>query len=103
VERLLKSDRAFTLAASVAHEFNNDLTIILSGVAGSLAAMEPGHPARPALAASRAAAERCAARCRDLLQLAEAHHVRPLRLPIASLMTLMQPQYPSSSHSPALL
>ncbi len=87
----------------MAHEFNNDLTIILNGIAGSLAAMEPGHPARPALSASRAAAERCATRCQDLLQLAESHRVRPLRLPLASLLTLMQPQYRSGSRSPALL
>jgi hypothetical protein len=29
--------------------------------------------------------------------------VRPLRLPLASLITLMQPRYPSGSRAPALL
>jgi hypothetical protein len=36
-------------AAAAAHDFNNELTVILSSVANSIMSLEPGPPARPQL------------------------------------------------------
>jgi hypothetical protein len=35
------------VAAHAAHDFNNELTFIISSVANSIMSLEPGHPARP--------------------------------------------------------
>ena len=68
VEPNTKTDRASVVAAAAAHEFNNELTVILSTVASSLEALEPGHPARRHLLELQEAAERCALNSFGLLR-----------------------------------
>lgn len=54
-------DRAGMLAAAVASEFNDELTLILSHCERSLEILGGGHPAAEALMELRQAALRCAA------------------------------------------
>ena len=56
------------MAAAAAHDFNNELTVILSSVSSLVQALEPGHPARPHLLDLRDAALRCARMSSGLLQ-----------------------------------
>ncbi len=60
VERLIKADRAHTVAIRAAHEFNNDLTVILNSVSTSLRTLGLDHPARADLLELQRAALRCA-------------------------------------------
>jgi len=59
VERT-KADRAHTVAIRAAHEFNNDLTVILNSVSTSLRSLGLDHPARADLLDLQRAALRCA-------------------------------------------
>jgi len=59
VERITRTDHAYAVAAAAAHDFNNELTVILNSVSNSIRALEPGHPARPQLLELQDAAERC--------------------------------------------
>jgi hypothetical protein len=68
VERLLQSSQAGVVAAAAAHDFNDELTVILSSVSRSILALEPGHPARPYLFDLQGAALRCAYRAARLLE-----------------------------------
>ena len=68
VERNTKTDRASVVAAAAAHEFNNELTVILSTVASSLEALESGYPARASLLELQDAAQRCARNSSGLLR-----------------------------------
>jgi signal transduction histidine kinase len=68
VERFTKADQACTLAAALAHDFNNELTVILSSVSTLIEALEPGHPARPQALDLQDAARRCARKTSGLLR-----------------------------------
>ena len=70
VERLTKNDRACAVAAAAAHDLNNELTVILSSVTTSIAALEADHPARPWLLELRSAAQRSAWKVSGLLNFA---------------------------------
>jgi len=67
VERL-RADQACTLAAALAHDFNNELTVILSSVCNLIEALEPGHPARSQALDLQNAAQRCARKTSGLLR-----------------------------------
>jgi hypothetical protein len=89
VERLTNADRACALAAAaMAHDFNSELTVILSSVSMAIAALEPGHPARRPLFDLENAAERCADKCSDLLVFSARHGVRPSRTTLAAVMEM---------------
>lgn len=60
-------DRAGALAAAVASEFNDELTLILSQCEISLELLGSGHPAAEALVELRHAALRCAGITHSLL------------------------------------
>lgn len=64
---LERSDRLRSLAAAVAEEFNDELTIILNHVALSLDLLGPEHPALEELKDLERSARRCAEIARDLL------------------------------------
>ena len=86
MERLAKNDRACAVAAAAAHDLNNELTVILSSVAKSISALEPGHPARPFLLELRSAAQRCAWKASGLLNYSARGGARPSPAPMESLM-----------------
>lgn len=73
------------MAAAAAHDFNNELTVILSGVSGMITSLEPGHPARPYLLDVQSAAQRCAHKTSGLLAFGT-RRVRPSRASLESLI-----------------
>ncbi len=78
VERLTKADRLSTAAAAVAHDLNNELTVILTSVARSIEALEPGHPSRELLLDLQGAAQRCAWKTSGLLNYSVRLGARPV-------------------------
>jgi hypothetical protein len=78
VEYLTVSDRACAVAAAAAHDFNNELTVILSSVADALGAVPTEHPARELLLDIRAAAQRCAWKASGLLNFSARIHSTPV-------------------------
>ena len=67
MERLTQADRPYAVAAAVAHDFNNELTIILTAVTQSLEMLDDEHPAVDLLLDLQDAAQRCAWRAAGLL------------------------------------
>ena len=59
---------AAVLAASVASEFNDELTLLLNQLAASLDLIGGEHPARAELVAAQHAARRCSGITWDLLE-----------------------------------
>jgi signal transduction histidine kinase len=86
VERIRKPDSACVLAAAAAHDFNNELTVILSSVATLIEAMEPGTPALSQALDLQEAARRCARKSSGLLQFGRRRGARPLRTPLEVLI-----------------
>ena len=81
-------DRAGMLAAAVASEFNDELTLILSQCEISLERLGAGHPAADALLELQQAALRCAAITHCLLSFtvrSGAPHAAPLERVLAAL------------------
>ncbi len=72
-EQLLNSQRreiVGTLAGGVAHDVNNQLTVILGELEQCIETLGPEHPLAPELAVARDAARRCGENTRALLSLA---------------------------------
>jgi hypothetical protein len=67
MEQLNTTKRACAVAAAAAHDFNNELTVILSGTADALRTLSPQHPARQGLLDIQAAAQRCVWKASGLL------------------------------------
>lgn len=77
VERNTKTDRATAVVAAAAHEFNDELTVILNAVAQSLEALPSAHPAYPGLIEAQCAAHRCAQRAEGMLCFSARRGLRP--------------------------
>ena len=86
VERITKADHAYAVAAAAAHDFNNELTVILSSVANSIMSLEPGHPARPHLLDLQEAAQRCTRTTSGLLAFSFSRGARVSPAPFESLI-----------------
>jgi len=86
VERLNHADRVCAIAAAAAQDLNDELTIILNGAAGSIACLEPGHPARPLLSQLQQAVERCVWKTSGLLNYGARRGLRPVPVPMERLM-----------------
>lgn len=86
VERLFKSDQACALAAATAHEFNNELTVILSGVSALIDELGPEHPARVQALDVQNAARRCARKTSGLLRFGTKRGNRTGRMTLERLM-----------------
>lgn len=67
-----------TAAAAVAHDLNNELTVILSSVSRSIETLEPGHPSRDLLLDLQGAAQRCAWKTSGLLNYSVREGARPV-------------------------
>jgi hypothetical protein len=86
VERLTKADRVATVAAAAAHDLNDELTVILSSVTGSIETLEPGHPARPLLLDLQSAAQRCAWKASGLLNYSVRQGAHAVAAPMENLL-----------------
>ena len=62
-----RTRHACAVAAAAAHDFNNELTVILNGASDALRWLEPEHPARALLVEVQAAAQRCVFKASGLL------------------------------------
>jgi hypothetical protein len=67
VDYLSSTNRACAVAAAAAHDFNNELTVIMSSVTAALATLDAAHPARPLLLEIQAASQRCVWKASGLL------------------------------------
>jgi hypothetical protein len=74
------------VAAAAAHDFNDELTVILSSVYSSITALEPGHPARPHLLDLQDAAQRCARKTSGLLSFGLSGGARMVRGPMEKVV-----------------
>lgn len=72
----------------MAHDFNNEFTVILSSVSNAMMALEPGHPARQALVDTEGAIDRCTRKCRSVLAFSVRHGIQPARAPLEAVMQL---------------
>ncbi|HEX3745325.1 MAG TPA: hypothetical protein VHW09_15380 [Bryobacteraceae bacterium] len=86
MEHLSNSKRACAVAAAAAHDFNNELTVIMSSVDGALAKLEPGHAARPLLLDIQAAAQRCVWKASALLNFSARMNSQPVRASLEYLI-----------------
>jgi hypothetical protein len=85
---LSNGERACAVAAAAAHDFNDELTVILSSVSVALGAVRPGHPARERLLDIQASAQRCVWKASGLLNFSARVNPNPVR---ASLEYLIEP------------
>lgn len=68
MERFSRGDQACILATATAHDFNNELTVILSSISTMIDELEPDHPARARALELQDAARRCARKTSGLLR-----------------------------------
>lgn len=86
VERFTKTDQACTLAAAAAHDFNNELTVILSSISNLISTLEPDHPALTQIQDLQQAAQRCARKTSGLLRFGLKRGNRPTRTALETLI-----------------
>jgi hypothetical protein len=87
VEHLNRADRACAVTAAAAHDLNNELTVILSAVCGTLEQLGPTHPSRHLLIQARSAAQRCAWKASGLLTFSAKRGILPVRATLDHLMS----------------
>jgi signal transduction histidine kinase len=79
METLSNAKRACAVAAAAAHDFNNELTVILSSAADALASLDAADPARVLLLDIQAAAQRCVWKASGLLNFSARVNPDPVR------------------------
>jgi hypothetical protein len=85
-ENVSHPDRAGAVAVAAAHEFNDELTVILNSVTRCLGAIEPGHPSRALLLDLLAASQRCVWKAAGLLSFGARRNTGPVRASLESLI-----------------
>lgn len=91
VERLTNADRTCAVAAAAAHDFNDELTIIVNSASKSILMLEPGHPARPYIADIESAAQRCIWKASGLLTYTARRGVRPVSATMERIVAQIEP------------
>ena len=86
VDRILKPDRATAVLAAAAHEFNDELTVIMNAVAESLDALSPTHPQFHSLIEAQCAAHRLARRAEGMLCFSARRGQRPAPSVVEALL-----------------
>lgn len=79
MDYLSPSHRAVAVAAAAAHDFNNELTVILSSVTAVLATLDTEHPAHALLLDIQAAGQRCVWKASALLNYSARVSPEPVR------------------------
>lgn len=87
MERISRPDRTCAVAAAAAHDWNEELTVILSGVDSLLETVHTDGPTRHLLLELRGAAQRCAWKASGLLNFTARRGVRPSAASMESLIT----------------
>jgi hypothetical protein len=91
VERLTNADRTCAVAAAAAHDFNDELTIIVNCACNSILLLEPGHPARPYIADIESAAQRCMWKASGLLTYTARRGVQPVSATMERIVAEVEP------------
>jgi hypothetical protein len=86
VQGFVRNDRASAVAAAVAQDLNDELTVILSSVTGSLIVLDASHPAHEMLLELQSAAQRCAWRAARLLTFSKRRGLRQFPLTVERLL-----------------
>jgi len=86
VERITRIDRACAVAAAAAHDWNDELTLILSGLDNLLKSTGTEDPSREELMELRGAAQRCAWKASGLLNFTARSGARPSAASLESLL-----------------
>ena len=86
IPKLTVASRAAAVHVAAAHDFNNELTIILSAAAEAMLSTESGHPARPLLLDLQMAAQRCAWKASSLLNFGARHGALPVAIRLEELL-----------------
>ena len=79
MDQLTNAKRAGAVAAAAAHDFNNELTVILSSAADALALLDATDPAHLLLLDIQAAAQRCVWKASGLLNFSARVNPDPVR------------------------
>jgi len=84
---MTRIDRTGAVAAAAAHDWNEELTVILSSIDSLLETVTASGPARQILLELRGAAQRCAWKSSGLLNFAARRGARPSAASMESLIT----------------
>jgi signal transduction histidine kinase len=79
MDHLSNAKRACAVAAAAAHDFNNELTVILSSAADALRSLDASDPAHVLLLDIQAAAQRCVWKASGLLNFSARVNPGPVR------------------------
>jgi hypothetical protein len=79
MESMNNAKRACAVAAAAAHDFNNELTVILSSAADALLSLDAANPAHLLLLDIQAAAQRCVWKASGLLNFSARVNPSPVR------------------------
>jgi glucan phosphorylase len=88
VERVVRIDRAYLIAAAAARDFNDELTVILNSLDAVLEHLEEGHPALPLLNDLQGAAQRCVWKTAGLLEFSVRRGIPPSIMRLERLLDL---------------
>jgi hypothetical protein len=86
VEKVVRIDRAYMVAAAAARDYNDELTVILNSLEGALSHLEEGHPALPLLQDLQSAAQRCVRKTEGLMEFSNRRGLPPVFAPLDKLL-----------------
>ena len=86
MNKVVRIDHAYAVAAAAASDFNDELTVILNSVSQSLANLDDDNPSRALLLDLQSAAQRCVWKAEGLLQFSARRGARPSAASMESLI-----------------
>ena len=89
VERSTHNERAWAVAAAAAHDWNDELTVILNSISSLIKTLGKEHPAIPILLDLQGAAQRCAWKSSGLLNCTARHGTRAGSAPMETIIRLV--------------
>jgi len=89
VEQTPKNERAWAIAAAAAHDWNDELTVILNSISCVIETLGEDHPVIPLLLDLQGAAQRCAWKAAGLLDFAASHGTKPGSARMEALIRLI--------------